>query len=76
MSKCGNTIATELRGWRAKKNVSQRELAESIEANPSTVSAWENRAGISLEDAWKVADYYGVSLDDLAGRRFSYEEVS
>lgn len=74
MSKRGKTIAAELRGWRAKKNVSQKELAESIEANPSTVSAWENRAGISLEDAWKVADYYGVSLDDLAGRIFVKEK--
>lgn len=74
MSKRGKTIASELRGWRAKKNVSQKELAESIEANPSTVSAWENRAGISLEDAWKVADYYGVSLDDLAGRIFVKEK--
>lgn len=76
MSAKREVISAELRGWRAKKDVSQRELAESIDANPSTVCAWENRAGISLEDAWKLADYYGVSLDELAGRRFSYEEVS
>lgn len=38
-------------------------------ANPATVSAWENRAGISVEDAWGVADYYGVSIDELVGRK-------
>ena len=71
-----DAIARELRANRARKGASQAEVAAAIKANPSTVSAWENRAGISLEDAWKVADYYGVSLDELAGRRFSYEEVS
>jgi transcriptional regulator with XRE-family HTH domain len=61
-------IAGELRAHRAKKKVSQREVAQAIGANNSTVGAWEQRAGVSLEDAWKLADYYGVSLDELAGR--------
>ena len=42
--------------------------AEAIGANQSTVGMWEQRAGVSLEDAWKLADYYGISLDELAGR--------
>lgn len=63
------TIAGELRAHRAKKNVTQREVAEAIGANQSTVGMWEQRAGVSLEDAWKLADYYGVSLDELAGRK-------
>lgn len=63
------TIAGELRAHRAKKNVTQREVADAIGANQSTVGMWEQRAGVSLEDAWKLADYYGVSLDDLAGRK-------
>lgn len=62
-------IAAGLRSHRAAKNVSQREFAESVGANPATVSAWENRAGISVEDAWGVADYYGVSIDELVGRK-------
>lgn len=62
------TIAGELRAHRAKKDVTQREVAEAIGANQSTVGMWEQRAGVSLEDAWKLADYYGVSLDQLAGR--------
>lgn len=62
------TIAGELRAHRAKKDVSQREVAEAIGANQSTVGMWEQRAGLSLENAWALADYYGISLDELAGR--------
>lgn len=62
-------ISGELRALRAKKGISQRELASAIGVNPSTVSAWENRAGIGFADAWKLADFYGVPLDVLAGRK-------
>ena len=64
------TIAGGLRAQRARVNMSQHEVADAIGANQGTVSAWENRAGVSLEDAWKLAELYGVSLDDLAGRKF------
>lgn len=75
MSDRAQTIAGELRAHRAKKNVTQREVAEAIGANNSTVGMWEQRAGVSLEDAWKLADYYGVSLDELAGRREGSERL-
>lgn len=61
-------IAAGLRAQRAKKDVTQREAAEAIGANPSTMSAWENQGCIGFADAWAAADYYGCSLDDLAGR--------
>lgn len=63
-----DVIAGKLRAHRAEKNVTQREVAEAIGANPSTVGMWEQRAGVSLEDAMKLADYYGCTLDELAGR--------
>lgn len=62
------SIAAGLRSHRAKKDVTQREAAEAIGTNPSTMSAWENQGGIGLADAWAAADYYGCSLDELAGR--------
>ncbi len=70
------TITAELRAQRAKKQVSRRELAEVIESSPSTIRAWESRGGIGLKDAWQLADYYGVSLDELAGRKFDHREVT
>lgn len=68
MARFDDSIAAGLRAQRAKKHVTQREAAEAIGANPSTMSAWENQGGIGLADAWAAADYYGCSLDDLAGR--------
>lgn len=63
-------ISGGLRAQRAKARVSQKQLADTVGFNEATVSAWENRAGISLENAWKLANYYGISLDELAGRKF------
>lgn len=68
VSQRSDSIAAGLRAQRAIKNVSQREATKAIGANQSTLSGWENNAGIGLEDAWAAADYYGCSLDDLAGR--------
>lgn len=63
------SIAAGLRSSRAAKKVSQSKLSDEIGANASTVSAWENSGCISTSDAWAIADYYGISLDDLVGRK-------
>lgn len=68
MSDKTESIAANLRGERAKLHASQREVAEMVGANPSTLSNWEISGCIGFEDAWKLADLYGVSLDALAGR--------
>ena len=65
-----DAIAGSLRAHRAMAKITQAQLSEATGFNAATISAWENRAGISFADAWDVADYYGVSLDDLAGRKF------
>lgn len=62
-------IAAGLRSNRAAKKVSQNKLSDEIGVNASTISAWENSGCISTSDAWAVADYYGISLDDLVGRK-------
>lgn len=62
-------IAAELRAHRARKGETQREVADAVGVNESTLCAWENRGGIGLDDAWKLANHYVVSLDDLAGRK-------
>lgn len=68
-SHIGEIIAGGIRAQRAKLHVNQKEVAEAIEVNQATVSAWENRGCITLENAWKLADYYGISIDELAGRK-------
>ena len=63
------SIAAGLRSHRAMKKESQREFAKKIGSTASTVSAWETSGGISAADAWAAADHYGISIDELLGRK-------
>jgi len=63
------SIKRGLRVERARVGVSQVELCAAIGVNPSTYSGWETSAGsIGFEEAWRIADVYGIPLDQLAGR--------
>lgn len=62
-------VASQLRQARAAKHVSQREVAEKAGVSESALVKWENAQGrMNLANAWRLADYYGVSLDGLFGR--------
>ena len=63
------SIKGSLRFERDKAGYTQHELASEISVNQTTISSWEGRDGsISLEHAWRIADVYGIPLDQLAGR--------
>ena len=63
------SIKSGLRVERARAGVSQATLCSVIGVNPSTYSGWESRDGsVGLEEAWRIAEVYGISLDQLAGR--------
>lgn len=63
------SISGSLRYERTEHGYTQQSLAEALGMNKSTVGGWENSVGsIGLDDAWQVADVYGISLDQLAGR--------
>lgn len=62
------SIAAGLRSQRAKAHISQSEVADSLGFFTSTLSSWENNGGLKIKDAWKLADFYNVSLDELVGR--------
>lgn len=63
------SIVGSLRTERTDHGYTQKSLAEAIKANESTVNGWEGNGGsIGLEEAWRIADLYGISLDQLAGR--------
>lgn len=54
---------------RKEKNLSQRELAKLLDTSNANLSRWEN--GLiepSVIECWKLADYFGVSIDYLCGR--------
>lgn len=58
----GNNIAV----LRKKKGITQEELANELGVSAQAVSKWENNSScpdVSL--LTKIADYFGVSVDDL-----------
>lgn len=58
-----------LRGYRAQRRLTQKEVADAIDTSESTIVNYENgKGGMSYATACKLADLYGVTLDELGGR--------
>ena len=59
----------ELKYHRQKANLSQHELAKLINTSQQNISRWEkNEVEPSISFCVALADYYGISLDELIGR--------
>ena len=55
---------------RKNSNLSQRELALKIGTSQANLSRWEQGLIIpSVIECWKLADFFGVSIDVLCGRK-------
>ena len=69
MEFCRDTLAANLRAERARNRKPQEEVAKVVGLDPMTIANYENgKFAPSYETAWKLADYYGVTLDALGGR--------
>ncbi|MDE7301015.1 MAG: helix-turn-helix transcriptional regulator [Clostridia bacterium] len=65
LSFANNNIA-ELR---QEKSLSQHQLAKLIGTSQSNLSRWEQGIVVpSILECWKLADFFGVSVDFLCGR--------
>lgn len=63
-------VGARLRSLRAEKHVTQKEVADNTDLTATSIGIYENeQGGMNLETAWRLADYYGVSLDELVGRK-------
>lgn len=65
-----NTIGQNIRRLRKQQKVKQAVLASALGIGRQTISAYE--CGVTLPDIFlliKIADYFGVSLDELTGRK-------
>lgn len=60
---------TLLRLLRVRKGVTQRDVAVSLGVDGSTVSIWENGHRFPTEHVAALAEFYGVSLDELYSGR-------
>lgn len=59
----------QLRKLRENRHMTQSELAKKVNTTLRKISAWERgETSIPLEDACNIADFFGVTLDELAGR--------
>lgn len=65
------TLAANLRALRAKKRLSQSQVAKAIGVNAQTIINYESESAPNtptLETAWGLCDLFGVTLDELGGR--------
>lgn len=62
--------AATIRAERARLGISQKELANAINTNDTSVSNWEQGVNTpSFKLLVSLADFFGCSLDYLAGRK-------
>lgn len=59
-----------LKYYREDVGLSQRELAKRIGTSSQNVNRWERGEVVpSIDFFIKLADFYGISLDELVGRK-------
>ena len=65
------SIGESLKYQREQNNLSQSELAKKTGLKQQMISWWEADKGLpNIEFCIKLADFYGISLDELVGRSF------
>lgn len=63
------TLGEKIHELRDFASMTQKDLARELGVSPANVSAWENeKSDPSWFNAVCIADLFGVSLDELAGR--------
>lgn len=64
-------IRTKLKEYRARRNMTQEELAQAVGVRRETISNLEKgRYNPSLVLAWKIAAVFGAAIEDI----FTVEE--
>lgn len=64
-------VAESLRRHRSERGLSLRSAGLEANVGYQTLNNYELGAtGMSFENAWRLANLYGCSLDELGGRRF------
>jgi putative transcriptional regulator len=59
-------VMNRLREWRAKRGITQEELATAIEMSRQSINAIERGRFVpSILTALKMADYFGTQVENL-----------
>jgi len=59
----------QIKQMRKARGITQKELAARLDASVRQVGYWE-KGRLTLEDAYRIADVFGCTLDELAGRQW------
>ena len=61
-------VADNLRSMRARHRMTQQDVANAIGVTEGTVVNWESgKGGMSLKNAWKLADLFHCGIGELSG---------
>lgn len=61
-----NLVAENLRAQRARKRLTQEQLAEMVKVNVQTIQNYENAQNVmSLENAFNITNALGITLNEL-----------
>ena len=64
-----NEIGKSIKEIRLSHKYSQQRLAKEIGVTHASISFWENGVNIpNVEDCWKMAECFGISIDELVGK--------
>lgn len=71
-----SVIGRNLSRLRKSKNLTQLELAKTFNFSDKTISKWENGESLpSLDVLMDVAEFYGVTLNDLVSPDLEVDEI-
>ena len=63
-------VGTNLKEWREEFTLSQRGLSAKTGISQGMISRWERGENLpSIRDLVTLADFYGITLDELIGRK-------
>ncbi len=63
-------IAESLKQIREERGINPNELAKAMGVNHQNIYRWESGQVLpSIEMCVRLADFYGLSLDELVGRK-------
>ena len=66
----------QIKELRTQLGISQESLSEVLDVSQQTISKYENHRRVpDLQMLIRLADFFHVTLDEIAGRTFSFPET-
>jgi DNA-binding XRE family transcriptional regulator len=61
-----NKIRYSLKELRARKNITQKEMAKVLDVSTQTYNAWENDlSNVKISKVYEIAEHFGLTIDDI-----------